>query len=125
MKSPYDILGITKYSTKREIREAYVRLTKQYHPDTGDGDIEKLNEVKSAYIRLKDKNLNTALTVPIIVTISKAELASVLGTTQIFEYEGIHFEVYVPYDVRIGDTLTVNDILPDTKLKIKFREHNE
>ena len=122
--NPYEILGVTKYSTKQEIRDAYVRLMKYHHPDTGDGDVFKMNEIKSAYIRLKDKNLKTALTVPIIVTISKAELVKILGTTQIFEYEGVHFEVYVPYDVRVGDTISV-DILPDTKLKIKFKEHHE
>lgn len=122
--NPYTVLGINKYSTEDEIRLAYRRLMKKHHPDSGDGDTDKLNEAKSAYIRLKNSNPVKSLTVSLTVPVTNAELAKMLGTTQIFEYSDVHFEVYIPYDVRMGDTISVN-ILTDTKLKIKFKEHHE
>ena len=48
--NPYQVLGINKYSSKEEIRLAYKRLMRKHHPDTGDGNTEKLNAAKSAYI---------------------------------------------------------------------------
>lgn len=126
--NPYQVLGINKYSSKEEIRLAYKRLMRKHHPDTGDGNTEKLNAAKSAYIRLKDNQLRaayTAATVVINVTTTQKELASMLGQTRTFEYEGVFFDVLVPYEIRMNDTITVKDILPDTTLKIKFKERNE
>ena len=126
--NPYQVLGINKYSSKEEIRLAYKRLMRKHHPDTGDGNTEKLNDAKSAYIRLKDNQLRaayTAATVVINVTTTQKELASMLGQTRTFEYEGVFFDVLVPYEIRMNDTITVKDILPDTTLKIKFKERNE
>ena len=122
--NPYDILEINKYSSKEEIRLAYKRMMKKYHPDSSEGDTTKLNEAKSAYIRLKDSTPVKILTIPIVVTVTHAELVNMLGKTQMIEYSDVHFEVYIPYDVRMGDVVTVN-ILTDTKLKIKFKERHE
>ena len=121
---PYQVLGITKYSSKEEIRLAYKRLVRKHHPDTGDGDTQKLNDVREAYTYLI-KTLDYDENLVIVVTATHAELASFLGTTQTFEYEGILFEVFVPYEIRMNDTITVKDILPDITLKIKFKERNE
>ena len=126
--NPYQVLGINKYSSKEEIRLAYKRLMRKHHPDTGDGNTEKLNDAKSAYIRLKDNQLRaayTAATVVINVTTTQKELASMLGQTRTFEYEGVFFDVLVPYEIRMNDTITVKDILPNVTLKIKFKERNE
>ena len=126
--NPYQVLGINKYSSKEEIRLAYKRLMRKHHPDTGDGNTKKLNDAKSAYIRLKDNQLRTAYTaatVGINVTLTQKDLVSMLGQTRTFEYEGVFFDVLVPYETRMNDTITVKDILPDTTLKIKFKERNE
>ncbi|CAO3659055.1 unnamed protein product [Rhizopus microsporus] len=32
-KSPYEILGVGRYSTQKEIRKRYLELCKIYHPD--------------------------------------------------------------------------------------------
>jgi hypothetical protein len=126
--NPYQVLGINKYSSKEEIRLAYKRLMRKHHPDTGDGNTSKLNDAKSAYIRLKDNQLSTAdnnLTVGINVTLTQKDLVSMLGQTRTFEYEGVFFDVLVPYETRMNDTITVKDILPEVTLKIKFKERNE
>nr|XP_022333768.1 dnaJ homolog subfamily C member 4-like [Crassostrea virginica] len=45
----HEILGVTKKSTKEEIKEAFFEKSKQLHPDTDTGDIEKFKELNTAY----------------------------------------------------------------------------
>ena len=121
--NPYDVLKINKYCTSEEVKNAYNRLMKEYHPDSGNGDIEKLNEVKKAYIQIKE-NKNNSITLSVSVPISQRELAQSLGQIITVNYEDILFEVKVPYETRVGDTVTIRNILPETILKIKFKECN-
>jgi DnaJ-class molecular chaperone len=56
-KNYYEILGIEKDSSEEEIRLAYRRLAKLYHPDLNQGDPsakEKFIELKEAYDTLID-----------------------------------------------------------------------
>jgi curved DNA-binding protein CbpA len=48
-KDYYKILGITKTASKSEIRSAYLRLAKQYHPDSPTGNEEKFKELGEAW----------------------------------------------------------------------------
>ena len=53
----YEVLGVEKGATEREIKKAYKRLAMKYHPDrtAGDKDLEvKFKEVKEAYEILSD-----------------------------------------------------------------------
>ncbi|MDA9373902.1 J domain-containing protein [bacterium] len=122
--NPHTILGTNKYSTEDDVRLAYRRLMKKHHPDSGDGDVDKLNEAKTAYSQLRDIPPIKELTVRIVVLVTQAELVTMLGTTELFEYAETQFKVFIPYSVRMGDTISV-PILTDTKLKIKFKESNE
>ncbi len=49
----YKLLGLQKNASIGEIRKAYIKLAKVYHPDTSTGDIEKFLSIKKAYDRLK------------------------------------------------------------------------
>jgi DnaJ-class molecular chaperone len=51
----YSTLGVGKNATQDEIKQAYKRLAKQHHPDTG-GDTEKFAKINQAYETLKDPN---------------------------------------------------------------------
>lgn len=51
--NPYDILGVKKDASDKEIKKAYRDLCKEYHPDKG-GDGEKFKEIGSAYEILSD-----------------------------------------------------------------------
>ena len=54
-KDPYIVLGVSPGATKEEIKRAYRRKAKEYHPDLHPDDpvaAEKMNEVNQAYDRL-------------------------------------------------------------------------
>ncbi len=54
----YDILGIQKTASQEEIKKAYRRLARQYHPDVNrePGSEEKFKEISEAYAVLSDPN---------------------------------------------------------------------
>lgn len=54
MKTHYEVLGVDKHATLDEIKMAYRRLIRQYHPDTGGYDSEKVHAINRAYETLKD-----------------------------------------------------------------------
>lgn len=57
MKKYYEILGVDKNATDAEIKSAYRKLAKKYHPDTNPDNLEaarKFKEISEAYEVLKD-----------------------------------------------------------------------
>ena len=62
-KNYYDVLGVSKTATQDEIKSAYRKLAKQYHPDFHPGDAaaaEKFKEVNEANEVLTDKDRRAA-----------------------------------------------------------------
>ena len=53
-RSLYDILGIDKSASKKEIKTAYKKRAKETHPDKKGGDEEEFKAVKEAYEVLID-----------------------------------------------------------------------
>lgn len=45
----YHILGVSYYATFKEIKEAYRKKVKEYHPDKKSGNAELFKSVKEAY----------------------------------------------------------------------------
>ena len=59
----YEVLGLSKSATEREIKKAYKRLAMKFHPDRTKGDKDKeeqFKEVKEAYEILNDDQKRAA-----------------------------------------------------------------
>ena len=57
MSNYYDLLGVSKDASEKDIRQAYRRLARQYHPDVNRDDAaaeEKFKEINEAYGVLSD-----------------------------------------------------------------------
>ena len=58
MKDYYRILGVSEQAAEKEIKAAYRKLAKQYHPDVVQDDAEKtqrMYEIQEAYECLGDE----------------------------------------------------------------------
>lgn len=54
---PYKVLGVSPDASDEEIKQAYRKLAKKYHPDLNPGDQEaarKMQEVNAAYEQIKN-----------------------------------------------------------------------
>ena len=58
MKNPYEVLGVDRNSTQKEIKSAYRKLAKKYHPDLNGGSeeaAEKLKEINESFSIIGDE----------------------------------------------------------------------
>jgi len=84
----YDTLGVQKGASPEDIKAAYRKLAKQYHPDNG-GDVAKFQEVSNAYENLSDPN-------------KRAHHDHQLNNPQGHHPGGVHFDFNVggdPFDI--------------------------
>ncbi len=59
MSNYYDVLGVARGATEKDIRQAYRRLARQYHPDVNKNDAaaeDKFKEINEAYGVLSDED---------------------------------------------------------------------
>lgn len=53
-KDYYNILGVSRNATEKEIKTAYRKLAREYHPDVNPGAADKFKDINEAYEALKD-----------------------------------------------------------------------
>src|SRR5436305_4909350 len=57
IQDPYKVLGVDKKASDEEIKKAYRKLAREYHPDRNPGDQaaeNRFNDVQGAYDLLSD-----------------------------------------------------------------------
>lgn len=55
-KDLYGILELNKRASQEDIKSQYRKLTRKYHPDKKDGNLEKFRDISEAYEILSDSN---------------------------------------------------------------------
>ena len=64
MRDPYQALGVAKNASPADIKKAFRKLAKQYHPDRNQNDPkakEKFSEINSAYEIVGDEKKRAAI----------------------------------------------------------------
>ena len=62
ISDPYKVLGVSPNASDEEVKSAYHRLAKKYHPDLNPGDrqaAERMNEINAAYDQIKNPQAQT------------------------------------------------------------------
>lgn len=60
MEDFYEILGVKSSATQADIKKAFRKLSKEYHPDVEGGDTEKFQKLNEAYQTLSDETKRRA-----------------------------------------------------------------
>lgn len=54
-KDPYEILGVGRFTSQKEIRKRYLQLCKKHHPDVAVGESIDFRDITVAYETLTNK----------------------------------------------------------------------
>lgn len=147
-RSPYDILGVGRFTTQKEIRKRYLQLCKTYHPDISTNKNVDFREITVAYEILANNKHQQALEIknhnynhkPINTSLwTKRSYIfgfALVAFTFIYSYEGkapprallphekrkLAAQQQLPTTVATEDQVKSNDVTPWQAAGTSFRE---
>lgn len=109
-KDPYKILGVERTSTDMEIKRAYRRLQRAYHPDSKTGSRERYEEICRAYEEIQKRPSMEIIPVDDVMKVykgSKEEVDDIIGL----------YNRYKGEMVKIVDNLLLSDDRDENRLR--------
>lgn len=94
MRDPYSVLGVPKTASEKEIKSAFRKLAKRYHPDSNKNDPkaqEKFSEANQAYEIVGDKEKRRKFDAGEIDAEGKEKFAGFEGFAGGSPFEGFEF----------------------------------
>ena len=85
MTDPYAELGVPQSATDDEVKKAYRKMAKRYHPDANPGDKaaeQKMKEANAAYDEIINRKNNGQRTARLTVHRSRARILSAEATAR-------------------------------------------
>lgn len=117
------VLGLKHDFTKDELKQAYSKKVKQLHPDNG-GDTAFFVSFLNAYENLRAA-VTKSLVIRHVVYTNDKQLSKIRGRVTDLYFDGIQLLVRIPKSTKIGDTIRVSGITPNTTIILTFKEHHE
>ena len=105
----YNILGVSDKSSESDIKKAYYKLAKKYHPDVNPKTIDKFKEINEAYETLSDNNKKIAYD----LTLKKSKP---MPKKTEEELDKEFFKVYdIKYDLKDDNVLILLNLLHEIR----------
>ena len=119
MNDPWAVLGVSKTSSDDEIKQAYRRLAKQYHPDRPNGNEEQFKRVNEAYDTIKNGGPQQQAHNPFGGQDPFANFQDIFNQ----QFGGFRRPPQRNNDMRIGVAISLEEIIQKTTkpIELKFR----
>lgn len=108
-KNYYEILKISEKASSKEIKSAYYKLAKKYHPDVNPKTVDKFKEINEAYETLSDTDKKSVYD----LTLKKAKP---LSNKSEEELDKEFFKAYdIKYDLNDANVLKLINLLHEIR----------
>lgn len=89
----YNVLGVSDKSSESDIKKAYYKLAKKYHPDVNPKTLDKFKEINEAYEILSDNNKKIAYDLTLKKSKQVARKSEEELDKEFFKVHGIEYDL--------------------------------